>query len=130
VLALPADGIADVFSAVVLVIARAREATLAILEYALVVGAIKTVVAHDASAEVLSAHPLDADPTRTAGCTIVRQRMLARLLVVVAPRKIIKKTGWWWLGAPIAGARVAVVAVHIPDAVLLPARRDAQGAKP
>jgi hypothetical protein len=51
--------------------------------------------------------------------------MLARLLVVGAAERKIKK---WWLGAPIPRARVAVVAVLILDARLLPARHEAQGA--
>jgi hypothetical protein len=61
VLALPADGIADVFGAAIVIVTDIREATLAILEHAFVVGAIKTVVAHNAFAEVLSAHAVNAD---------------------------------------------------------------------
>jgi len=54
--------------------------------------------------------------------------MLARRLVALAAAALKTKIKKWWLGALIARARVAVVAVLILDARVLPARRDAQGA--
>jgi hypothetical protein len=119
--------VASILGALLVVVTHTwLEVARAVHVVARVIGAWVAVVARVAFAEVLSAHPLDADPTRTAGCTIVRRKMAAHRLAFAS--KNLKIPGWLWRVAPIVRARVAVVAVHIPDAVLLPARRDAQGA--